>query len=354
MVISKCVPLEISRKRFSDFTKNYNPEQMIFVGYKYDQDGVTKRNVQMKYEHIKQDIVRYIEQNGGLGGGGEGGTPPDGYIEVDVKEIFFPTTVSAYVGQDGEVVIERNQESWDENWQTNIINLKKKQGCLEINGGGNYTEEYIFFANPVVGSVSHVVVDNTGLPTGGDTSEAPIQQFKLYYGSMDQNYGAELLMTVPAWHRGIVQILHTTDTDVIIGTSCSQAYDLKNKYVTDMMSEDEDITNDPIDMTPLQEGNDFEINMDEKKGYLEFQPKGHPQYIFWFEKPQLGSNTYIVIDNTEKNYYQDVDIWYGKKMRPDTEEDNIKYKVTTVGKEKCVIQVFHSLSADIIVKVTKV
>jgi hypothetical protein len=58
-------------------------------------------------------------------------------------------------------------------------------------------------------------------------------------------------MTVPAWHRGIVQILHTTDTDVIIGTSCSQAYDLKNKYVTDMMSEDEDITNDPIDMTPL-------------------------------------------------------------------------------------------------------
>jgi hypothetical protein len=44
-----------------------------------------------------------------------------------------------------------------------------------------------------------------------------------------------------------------------------------------------------------------------------------------------------VIDNTEKNYYQDVDIWYGKKMRPDTEEDNIKYRVTTVGKEKCVI-----------------
>lgn len=41
MVISKCVPLEISRKRFSEFTKNYSPTDMTFVGWKYTEDGKT-------------------------------------------------------------------------------------------------------------------------------------------------------------------------------------------------------------------------------------------------------------------------------------------------------------------------
>jgi hypothetical protein len=34
-------------------------------------------------------------------------------------------------------------------------------------------------------------------------------------------------------------------------------------------------------------------------------------------------------------------------------KDDVKYEVTKVERERCVIQVFHSLSADIIVKVTK-
>ena len=38
MVISKCVPMEISRKKFSQF-QECNPEEMIFVGYKTDEDG---------------------------------------------------------------------------------------------------------------------------------------------------------------------------------------------------------------------------------------------------------------------------------------------------------------------------
>lgn len=41
-------------------------------------------------------------------------------------------------------------------------------------------------------------------------------------------------------------------------------------------------------------------------------------------------------------------------MDPTTPDDDVKYEITTVENERCVIEVFHSLSADIIVKVTKV
>ena len=34
MIISKCVPLAISRKKFSKFETNNIPDEMIFVGYK--------------------------------------------------------------------------------------------------------------------------------------------------------------------------------------------------------------------------------------------------------------------------------------------------------------------------------
>lgn len=358
MVISKCVPLEISRKRFSDFTKNCDPNKMIFVGYKIDQDDGTKQNVQMRYEHIRQDIIKYIEENGGLGGGGGSqNTNPDGYTKVEVTDIFAPSLVTASI-EDGQEVIIKNPETWDETAQSNIINLGGRQGCLEINGGGNYVEEYIMFAHPAVGSVTHVIVDNTGLPTGTGQNDfiAPNENatFDLYYGSPDETYGAELLIRVPYMHRGVVQILHTTNTDVIINTSCSQAHDKINKYVSDMQPTDDNVTNDPIDKTPIEVGNNFDIDMQQQKGYIEFEPKGHEQYTFWFSNPQLGSTTYIVIDNTAKNYYQDVKIIYGKKMDPYKDNDDITYEITVVGQEKAVIQVFHSLSADIIVKVTKV
>ena len=42
MVISKCVPLEISRKRFSQFLEVYEPSNMIFVGYRTDENGDRK------------------------------------------------------------------------------------------------------------------------------------------------------------------------------------------------------------------------------------------------------------------------------------------------------------------------
>lgn len=40
-------------------------------------------------------------------------------------------------------------------------------------------------------------------------------------------------------------------------------------------------------------------------------------------------------------------------MDENLKSDDVRYEVTKVERERCVIQVFHSLSADIIVKVTK-
>ena len=49
--------------------------------------------------------------------------------------------------------------------ETNVIYLQNKQGFVEINAGGKYIEDYIMFRNPVIGTITNVVVDNTGLPT---------------------------------------------------------------------------------------------------------------------------------------------------------------------------------------------
>jgi hypothetical protein len=94
--------------------------------------------------------------------------------------------------------------------------------------------------------------------------------------------------------------------------------------------------------------------MAEKRGYIEFNPNGADTYTFWFSNPEIGSSTYIVINNLDEHYNGDVSIWYGKRMKPDDPTDDVKYEVTSVGYERCVIEVFHSLSADIIVKITKV
>jgi hypothetical protein len=55
------------------------------------------------------------------------------------------------------------------------------------------------------------------------------------------------ILTVPPMCRGIVQILHTEETDVIMYSSYSEAVGLRygieqeTEYVPDMISEDEEI-----------------------------------------------------------------------------------------------------------------
>ena len=377
MVISKCVPLEISRKKFSQFIELTEPNEAIFVGWKVI-DG-QKKNVQLRYEDIKGEIIEAIKADPEWGQGGGGDTPeppvdnPEWYEPVIVNDISaFPISLvwDEDLGDFGRVPYSEGG-TWDDENQTNIVNLQKKKGFVEINAGGNYTADFVMFKNPAVGTITNVVVDNTGLPKGKEYIPSE-NEFVLYYG-MDKfdDEGNPLsyeILTVPPMCRGIVQILHTEETDVIMYSSYSEAVGLRygieqeTEYVPDMISEDEETgeygdinyeTNDPVDKTPTgTNDNSFDIDMQNQRGYIEFQTRGEEEYTFWFSNPELGTCTYIVIDNSGALYKHDVSINYGKRMGEGTEDDWL-YQVTTVEQEKCVIEVFHSFSADIIVKVTK-
>lgn len=387
MVISKCVPLEISRKKFSQFFPLEQPNGVVFVGWKQFEDEndntkIIKKNVQIKYTDLEQNIIKAVKADPewGQGGSGGGDTPeppvnnPEWYETVVVNDISaFPISLvwDEDLGDFGRVPYSEGG-TWDDENQTNIVNLQNKKGFVEINAGGKYTADFVRFINPVIGAVTNVVVDNTGLPNG--TSFIPPEnEFVLYYG-MDKldEYGNPLsyeILTVPPMCRGIVQILHTEETDVIIHSSYSEAAGLRygeeqdTEYVPDMISEDEEIgqygdityeTNDPVDQTPTgTNANSFDIDMQNQRGYIEFQTRGEEEYTFWFSNPELGTSTYIVIDNSGALYKHDVAINYGKRM-DEGAEDDWYYQVTTVEQEKCVIEVFHSFSADIIVKVTKI
>ena len=365
MVISKCVPLAISRKKFSDFLVNYEPQDMVFVGYKTNEDG-KKVNVRMPYDNVKENIknqvIDYIKENGGI-------VVPDdnpqsqGVIPVKVSEIAsFPISVT--IDEDGGITKGSDwQEITDDNGQvvgaTNILDLAKKQGFVEINAGGGYTEDYILFANPVEGIITNVVVDNTGLPLQNGQSVPPVSDFTLYYGyQSDAMEGCYEILTVPPMCRGIAQFLHTKDSklDIVIHSSYSYAVVEKTKYVRDYKTAEQlenEPTNVPEDFTPTEGGNQFDIDMSQKKGYIEFVPNEAGAYTFWFSNPEIGSSTYMVIDNSGVNYKGNVSICYGKRMDPTDPDDDIKYEIVAIDDETCVIEVFHSLSADIIVKLTK-
>ena len=99
--------------------------------------------------------------------------------------------------------------------------------------------------------------------------------------------------------------------------------------------------------------------MNNYKGYIEFPTGERDNCSFIFSNPELGSSTYIVVDNTGENYHgYPVTINYGKTM-DDGDDSNGKEpdwveQITTIENEKVTIEIFHSLSADIIVKITKV
>lgn len=191
MVISKCVPLAISRKRFSDFLVNYEPQDMFFVGYKTNEEG-KKVNVKMPYDKvkdsIKDEVIDYIKENGGIivPPSEEDKPQSEGVIPVTVSEIgAYPISVD--FDDEGQIVKGDSWQGITDNegnvvGETNILDLAKKQGFVEINSGGNYTEDFLLFANPVEGTITNVVVDNTGLPLGDGNFEPAVNDFTLYYG----------------------------------------------------------------------------------------------------------------------------------------------------------------------------
>ena len=105
----------------------------------------------------------------------------------------------------------------------------------------------------------------------------------------------------------------------------------------------------------------FYINMAEQKGFLEFPTGENDMYTFVFSEPELGSSTYLIVNNTGENYYgYPVTIRYGKFLDEnengvqDDDDLELVYDITEVENEICIIEIFHSLSADIVVKITKV
>lgn len=370
MVISKCVPLAIARKKFSDFAIQNKPEDMIFVGYKTDENG-KKINVKMSYELIKDDIITSVKQDPewGQGGGGEKpeDKPSEGVTPVNPKGLqIYNIAVTAF-DDEGLPIRESIEDggTWDDENKTNFLDVKQKQALIEINAGGQYVEDYIYIYDPADGAVSHVVVDNTGLPKEDGTVDAPESDFTLYYGGEGNCYE---ILTVPPMHRGVVQVLHSKnmDMDFILHSSYSEVpndgQDIA-RYVKDEQNESDEFDNEPVNMTPNVGSNadKFYIDMAEQKGFLEFPTGESDTYTFVFSTPELGSSTYLIINNTGDNYHgHPVTIRYGKiidKNENGIQDDNdleVVYNITEVDNEICVIEIFHSLSADIVVKITMV
>lgn len=353
MIISKCVPMEISRKRFSQFDEQYNPQGMQFVGWKFDEVG-NKINVRLDYQFIKDDIEnlikQFIENNGGFptppeedDDNTQGGNPDK--PNLGANETFFH-----------KLTTEGDNPTYNEFAESHIVNLKKELGAVEINGGGDYCEETVYFTNPIIGSVTHIVVDNTGRDKEKNETEEewvanrkPVNDFVLYYG-VKRDDNRELALVVPPWNRGVVQVLHTKNADLIINSSYSPA--IVDEYVADEEPSVYDDGSDINIVTPDGEISNLDIDMKNERGYVEFIPDDHDEYTFWFSSPELGTMTYIVIDNTVNE--KDVLIYYGKEIL-DQPEKSYRAEITNViPYEKCIIEVFHSLSADIIVKITKI
>lgn len=112
MVISKCVPIAISRKQFSDFLINYERQKdMFLVGYKINDDK-KRVNIRMPFEKvteiIRDDVIDYINENGGIIVPPEDNPQSEGIIPVKVSEIgAYP--ISVRFDEEGQIV---KGETW--------------------------------------------------------------------------------------------------------------------------------------------------------------------------------------------------------------------------------------------------
>lgn len=94
------------------------------------------------------------------------------------------------------------------------------------------------------------------------------------------------------------------------------------------------------------------IDMDSESGFFELDvaEDGRSEYTFIFQNTKIGSMTYIVLDNI--NGSKIARVKYGKP-HPKDEYIIVQNDIVDVDPgEKVVIEVFHSLSVDIIAKIT--
>ena len=392
MIISKSVPMQISRKKFSDFEDFSTPQDMYFVGYKEykDENGnvTLKRNIRLKWDYI----LSAIKEDPEWGQGGGGNVPEDKptnpeisgdnteHVEAEfapVEAVYYPISVSM-LDDEGlaydEWIVDNNgverpkrisEDLVDDEGQpidSTIVDLKKTKGFIEINGGGTYTSEIIYVVNPQVGSITNVVVDNTGRNRKKDETKeeweqnrVPVEDFVLLYGIGEDSYE---ILNVPAWHRGVVQILHTNGNDLIINQSYTDA---SHEYISDVMPVADE--NDEIVEGEITDRVDNKIYVDMKNeaGFIEIDVNGasnasKTEFTFVFDNTEIGSMSYIVVDNQTNARGKEVFVNYGKTYRKDGDErtEIIENGICNVEDgEKAIIQVFHSLSMDIVVSVTK-
>jgi hypothetical protein len=243
-----------------------------------------------------------------------------------------------------------------------IVDLKKTKGFIEINGGGTYTSEIIYVVNPQVGSITNVVVDNTGRNRKKDETKeeweqnrVPVEDFVLLYGIGEDSYE---ILNVPAWHRGVVQVLHTNGNDLIINQSYTDASHEYISDVTPVADENDEIVEGEI---TDRVDNKIYVDMKNEAGFIEIDVNGSSnasktEFTFVFDNTEIGSMSYIVVDNQTNARGKEVFVNYGKTYRKDGDDrtEIIENGICNVEDgEKAVIQVFHSLSMDIVVSVTK-
>lgn len=188
----------------------------------------------------------------------------------------------------------KNPETWDEETQTNVINLKEKKGFIEINGGGDYVEECVFVTNPYIGAITTIVVDNTGRNRRNNETEdewiqnrIPVTNFRLLYG-LRTNDNYELVLEVPPYKRGIVQILHTEKSDLVINSSYTDALET---YIADVVPTSTDnVDNIPFEGVIEKEVIDGDtkkvyVDMNNEHGFIEIDvaADGKKEYTFVFD-----------------------------------------------------------------------
>ena len=101
--------------------------------------------------------------------------------------------------------------------------------------------------------------------------------------------------------------------------------------------------------------------MKNEAGFIEIDVNGESnasktKFTFVFDNTEIGSMSYIVVDNLTNAKGKEVFVNYGKTYHKEDDdrteiiENNICYVESG---EKAIIQVFHSLSMDIVVSITK-
>lgn len=289
-------------------------ESLYLVGYNVE-DG-TKINRKIRPRVLFSDIERRLDEL-------ENKVNPDFEVNKNQTVRVVPSPV---LDDDGNKIYSE-------------IDLKKTLSFVEINGGGDYSDENVIFVNRPFGCITNVVIDNSG----DDNGVPPDGDFVFSIGTVDDK---TVVASVPAYNIGVVQILHTTDSDIVISVTYSDANNyIKDAYVTtEYVDDGVAVMSKTVDDTGDET---YVIDMEEQRHFIEFTCKDEnntDKYIFICQNPEYGSMTYLLVNNgTSKT----VDIWYGKSL----DDGGYMYVTQIESGNRYIIEIFHGLSYEVVARV---